>query len=630
MADAASTGTDGSPPTGNVWVDVVDLRTGASRKALFARAFGESGTFTVAFGADGRALVSSSFAGSGSVPLRLYDPATDTSSVVTSSIEQDTMLTASADGSVIGFAESNISDGPFGDYTVATGSYVEKSGYADGTSAFNYEIGVSRDGTQFAIPTYEGTYICDASLVKTGTVIGAYAGAQPIGVVYSPVANLVYFPFAATTQVRAYDTTTWTQVAAYDFGDTFSSPGNHAFVNGRMKISRDGTLLFGTVTGGVRYLALSGPTATAQSVSAPINTPITITLGATGTAGAVTYTIVSPPQNGTLTGTPPNVTYTPDTNFQGQDSFTFQAADSAGPSQPATVSIQVGPGDIFHAATHLLWNHAANGQASLWTLDNTGALSADTEYGPFAGWTVLGLAEAPGGEVHLLWNHTADGQVSVWNVNADGTYGSHQYGPYPGWRAASLSVGADSKVHLLWRHLSDGQAALWDMDSQDPFGAFSDAEYGPYAGWTASTVSSGATVTDLLWTKADGTASGYRIAADGSLAYHLFGPYAGWTATALSVGPDDGAHLLWDKSDGTAALWSVDFTSGAFTPALYGPFPGWTARALATGPDNISRLLWNKTDGTANLWAVNANSVDTSHVFGPYSGWTAVGLSAGP
>ncbi len=343
VADESYSGSNAYPPHGNVWVDVVNLADGAAHKALFPCASGEDGTFSVAYGADGRALVSSSYYGSGWVPLRLLDPVTGAVSTV-ATITQNSMLSASADGSVIGIAESNISDGRFAGYRVADGAYTEKTGYTDGTSWFNYEIGVNRDGTQFALPTYGGTFICDANLTKTGTVIGVYAGLQPVGVAYSPIDDIVYFPFVTTPEIRAYDTNTWTQIAAYDFGDTFTQFNNEAFVDGRTKLTRDGSMLFSTVTDGIGYAALYAPlTAVPQSVVTPDNVPVAVTLaGSFGHAGTLAYQVVTGPRHGTLTGTAPRLAYTPTRGYEGSDGFTFRALYGAISSAPAAVAISVG------------------------------------------------------------------------------------------------------------------------------------------------------------------------------------------------------------------------------------------------------------------------------------------------
>ncbi|HKX61619.1 MAG TPA: lamin tail domain-containing protein, partial [Verrucomicrobiae bacterium] len=70
--------------------------------------------------------------------------------------------------------------------------------------------------------------------------------------------------------------------------------------------------------------------------------PITLR-GSDPNGGTLAFLIVSPPANGSLSGTPPNVTYTPSPGFAGNDAFTFKVNDGAFDSLPATVSIKVVP-----------------------------------------------------------------------------------------------------------------------------------------------------------------------------------------------------------------------------------------------------------------------------------------------
>jgi hypothetical protein len=84
------------------------------------------------------------------------------------------------------------------------------------------------------------------------------------------------------------------------------------------------------------------PVATARYVRATEDTPKPITLSATDADGnPLTYTIVTQPASGTLSGTPPNVTYTPAFHYNGVDRFTFKANDGLLDSAAATVSIIV-------------------------------------------------------------------------------------------------------------------------------------------------------------------------------------------------------------------------------------------------------------------------------------------------
>ena len=57
----------------------------------------------------------------------------------------------------------------------------------------------------------------------------------------------------------------------------------------------------------------------------------------------LTFIVVEQPANGTLSGTAPNLTYTPNENFNGADSFTFKANDGELDSPVATVQIIVIP-----------------------------------------------------------------------------------------------------------------------------------------------------------------------------------------------------------------------------------------------------------------------------------------------
>lgn len=294
---------DGQRTDPNVWIHLVDLTTGQSRKVLFPRASYEGGTFTVAYAGDGSIVVSSSFEGSGWVPLRRYNPANNTTTTL-GSVRQDSMLSASADGGTVAFAESNSSDGPWGEYDVASGVLTQRSGYTDGTSWFNYEVGVSRNGSQFALPTYGGAKIYDASYANAATV-GQYAGQQPIGVAYHPSQNLVYFAWAGTSEVRAHNTAGFAQTAAYNVGYTFSSPGNHAFVEGRLKIARDGSVLFVTVGGGVRCIWLTRSAPTDTPTHTPTKTP-------TATVTPTSTTTPSSTPTSTVTSTAlPTITVTP-------------------------------------------------------------------------------------------------------------------------------------------------------------------------------------------------------------------------------------------------------------------------------------------------------------------------------
>src|SRR5262249_10342799 len=80
------------------------------------------------------------------------------------------------------------------------------------------------------------------------------------------------------------------------------------------------------------------PTANGQSLQATAGTPLPITLTGSDAGGLLlTYSIVTQPTRGTLTGTPPAVIYTAQSG--GNDGFTFKVSNGIVESTPATVTI---------------------------------------------------------------------------------------------------------------------------------------------------------------------------------------------------------------------------------------------------------------------------------------------------
>jgi len=74
-----------------------------------------------------------------------------------------------------------------------------------------------------------------------------------------------------------------------------------------------------------------------------LNDAIGITLTATDIdSKTFTYSVIDPPQNGQVTIVGNIATYTPNNNFQGRDTFTYQANDGVDNSETAVVSLWVG------------------------------------------------------------------------------------------------------------------------------------------------------------------------------------------------------------------------------------------------------------------------------------------------
>jgi VCBS repeat-containing protein len=124
---------------------------------------------------------------------------------------------------------------------------------------------------------------------------------------------------------------TYSPFANYNGPDSFTYTANDWFY-----FSNTATVSI-TVTPGIDV-----PVAGDQSVSMLEDTALAVTLSASDADGdTLTYSIVAQPSHGALSGTAPNVIYTPTLNYNGPDSFTYRANDGSLDSNTATVTITV-------------------------------------------------------------------------------------------------------------------------------------------------------------------------------------------------------------------------------------------------------------------------------------------------
>src|SRR5205807_1992795 len=124
---------------------------------------------------------------------------------------------------------------------------------------------------------------------------------------------------------------TYTPAANYNGPDSFTFKAN------------DGTVDSNRATVTLTVTAVNAaPVPGALPVSTKQDTAKAIGLTATDVDGdALTYAVVTAPAHGTLSGTAPNLTYTPAAGYFGSDSFTFKANDGTVDSAAATVSVTV-------------------------------------------------------------------------------------------------------------------------------------------------------------------------------------------------------------------------------------------------------------------------------------------------
>jgi hypothetical protein len=86
------------------------------------------------------------------------------------------------------------------------------------------------------------------------------------------------------------------------------------------------------------------PTSYDRAAATDEDVPVSVTLLASDPgADSLAFFVVSGPSNGTLSGAPPNLIYSPENDYNGSDSFTYLANDGAANSNLATVSIAIAP-----------------------------------------------------------------------------------------------------------------------------------------------------------------------------------------------------------------------------------------------------------------------------------------------
>src|SRR5207249_4106762 len=146
-------------------------------------------------------------------------------------------------------------------------------------------------------------------------------------------AALVGVPGHGALTLNADGSFSYVPNANYNGPDSFTYKAN------------DGSADSNTATVSITVSAVNdAPVASNQAVVTDEDTAKTITLSASDTEGSpLNYAIVSGPAHGTLSGTAPNLTYTPAADYNGPDSFTFTATDGSLDSNIATVSITVNP-----------------------------------------------------------------------------------------------------------------------------------------------------------------------------------------------------------------------------------------------------------------------------------------------
>jgi prepilin-type N-terminal cleavage/methylation domain-containing protein len=239
------------------------------------------------------------------------------------------------------FAKTTSSRGPNGDnrevvvFSLDKVAQLEAAGLQPTQVELSYRqiVGRSAASVPFAIPQSVTT---GEDLVKLITLRGFDVNGGPLTfrVVSLPAnGSLRDGATAITTVPHELSGAITTYIPNVNFR------GNDSFT---FKVN-DGSVDSLTATVSINVISVNDvPIAIGRSVSTNEDTTTAFSLdGSDADGDALTFSVATGPVNGVLGGTPPNLTYTPNADFNGSDALTFRVSDGTATSSPATVSITV-------------------------------------------------------------------------------------------------------------------------------------------------------------------------------------------------------------------------------------------------------------------------------------------------
>ncbi|MFC5450589.1 Ig-like domain-containing protein [Paenibacillus aestuarii] len=304
-------------------------------------------------------------------PVAPTKPVVNSQSVTTAqdTPQSITLTGATADnGTLVYSVQTGPAHGTLGPVSGSTVTYTPAPGYL-GTDSFTFIATngtVASDPAVVSITVTQGnrTPVAASQSVDTGvnqSKLITLAGTDADG------DNLTYAigtgPAHGTLSAVSGTNVTYTPAEGYAGSDSFT------FTAADGKATSAPAVVSITVTQGNR-----APVAASQSVDTGVNQSKLITLAGTDADGDnLTYAIGTGPAHGTLSAVNgANVTYTPEEDYAGPDSFTFTAGDGKATSAPAVVSITVTQGNRAPVAASQSVDTGVN-QSKLITLAGTDA-----------------------------------------------------------------------------------------------------------------------------------------------------------------------------------------------------------------------------------------------------------------
>lgn len=294
----------------------------------------------------------------------------------------------------------------------------------------------------------------------------------------------------------------------------------------------------------------------------------------------VSFAVAAGPAHGTLTGTPPALTYVPDANYNGPDSFTYTVSDAGATSAPATVTLQVTPVNDLPVAT----------SSAVTTLEDTPVVIA------LQGSDVDGTQ--PG---FFIITPPADGTLTGTGANRTYTPAANLDGPrsFTFQTCDALGCSPSATVSIAITPVNDAPRAVDDFVATDPGTPLTFSVTG-----NDSDVDGDAVTLDAVGEPAHGIAD----IVDGQLVY---------TPDEDFTGTDVFSYTVID-AQGTPATAQAHVGVGAFPPgapsevvAATGPISFFTVRVPAISSDGRYIAFMS----SAPLVDADSNSTDDIYLF---------------
>lgn len=239
----------------------IDLTTMARTTITTPQAFYEGGVADIVIDADGFALFTTHFQGSGWTPLRRFDVAADTPTMsnVTGApdVRGGTAMIRSPNGEFVLVLESNISSAPFALYSASQDRIIASSDlYNIGRSGFNDGRGDVSNAGDIAIITYNTFVIYDRDL----NVVRDFTSRQSAGSIadaqFSADGRFLFVLNIGSDVLEVIRVSDWSLTQSVPLGVDLRPTGNGSIYNG-LDLIDDGGLLLLTTAAGVRVIDLA-------------------------------------------------------------------------------------------------------------------------------------------------------------------------------------------------------------------------------------------------------------------------------------------------------------------------------------------------------------------------------------